>query len=154
MADYFLRIVVSAALVAVLGAVGGLFNALLSDNQFVFPRGESDGKGGVIWKPGSMLTVLVGAFAALVSWALYGPISGYSIFGLDGQKLPDLTFGALGSAALIGYGGARWLTNEADKKLLRAAAVEAAGKQADAGAAQQIAAAAPARALEVARNMP
>jgi len=53
-------------------------------------------------------------------------------------------------AILIGVGGALWLTSEADKNLLRAAA---AGAQPSAAASQQIALAAPAKALNVAKGM-
>jgi len=53
-------------------------------------------------------------------------------------------------AILIGVGGARWLTSEVDKNLLRAAA---AGAQSSAAVSQQIALAAPAQALNVAKSM-
>jgi len=56
-------------------------------------------------------------------------------------------------AILIGVGGARWLTSEVDKNLLRAAVAEAAGAQPSAAASQQIALAAPAQALNVAKSM-
>ena len=54
---------------------------------------------------------------------------------------------------LIGVGGARRLTSEVDKNLLLAAAAQAAGAQPSAAASQQIALAAPAQALIVAKSM-
>ena len=156
MSHYLIRIFISAALVSLVGAVGGVFNAFFSDNGFVLPQLVDDGKGGRILRPGGLGTVAVGAFAALLSWMLYGPVANYSIFGpADGQKLPDLTLGAVGAAAIVGFGGARWLTNEVDKRLLKAAAVVAASKPAATPAvAQAMAVASPAQALQLAKDMP
>jgi len=55
---------------------------------------------------------------------------------------------------LVGVGGARWLTNEVDKRLLRSANVELAQTQPQAGAAGQLATATPAQAVSVARGLP
>jgi len=56
-------------------------------------------------------------------------------------------------AILIGVGGARWLTSEVDKNLLRAAAAEAAGAQPPGMSSKQVALAAPAEALNAAKSM-
>ena len=64
-----------------------------------------------------------------------------SLFGVPGGRDSDWDWGA------------RWLTSEVDKNLLRAAAAEAAGAQPSAAASQQIALAAPAQALNVAKSM-
>jgi hypothetical protein len=64
-----------------------------------------------------------------------------------------LSLASLVGAILVGVGGARWLSSEVDKNLLRLTAAEAASKQSSAQASQQIALATPAQALEVARNM-
>jgi hypothetical protein len=81
------------------------------------------------------------------------------IFG-DGATLSKNVAGALGislaslvGAVLVGVGGARWLTNEVDKNLLKAAASKAASSQADATAAQKIALASPVQALDIAGSM-
>jgi len=58
-------------------------------------------------------------------------------------------FGAVGGL-LVGVGGARWLSNEVDKKLLRAAASKAASGQPDDQKAIRISAAPPAEALRIA----
>lgn len=62
----------------------------------------------------------------------------------------SLAIGALASALLVGYGGARWLTNEFDKRLLKAAAAEAASGPADPTKATQIANSTPAQAFRIA----
>jgi hypothetical protein len=54
---------------------------------------------------------------------------------------------------LIGVSGARWLTNEVDKTLLRAAAAEAANAKASPNASQQIMMAPPAQALNIAKTI-
>jgi hypothetical protein len=96
----------------------------------------------------------------VVSWGLYGPLSPYYIIGteqaLAANALPEtvgLTLAALVGAIMIGIGGARWLTSEVDKNLLRATAAQAASSKPSAAASQQIAIATPAQALNVARMM-
>ena len=54
------------------------------------------------------------------------------------------------SVALSGYGGARWLTNEVDKRILKAAASAAAEGDADKGKATQIANSSPSEAFRIA----
>jgi hypothetical protein len=67
--------------------------------------------------------------------------------------LHNLSLSALAGAVLTGVGGARIITSEVDKRLLKAAAAEAAGAQPDAGKAAQIASANPASALNIAKAM-
>ena len=55
-----------------------------------------------------------------------------------------------GGAVLVGVGGARWLTNEVDKKPLRAAAGAAAGTPPSSDLAARISTASPAGALRMA----
>jgi hypothetical protein len=50
-------------------------------------------------------------------------------------------------------GGARWLTNEVDKKLLRNAAVNAAASKGSIDESQKIAASTPAQAFKIAKKM-
>ena len=59
-------------------------------------------------------------------------------------------FGRVKHVHLVGIGGARWLTNEVDKKLLRAAASKAASGQPSDQKAIRISAAPPAEALSIA----
>ena len=110
------------------GCVGGAVNALLSDNGFVLPRPETT-SGMRIVRPGFLGNMLVGGVAAAISWGLYGPFAASFIAGgpvpLPGAPAIGVTLSALVGAALIGVAGARWLSNEVDKRLLRAAGAEA-----------------------------
>jgi len=146
--------------VLIAGSAGGVVNALMTDNGFLLPKSEKVNDKTSIFRPGYLGNVLIGAVAAVVSWGLYGPLSAYYIAGteqaLAANAAPDkvgLSLASLVGAILIGVGGARWLTSEVDKNLLRAAAVEAAGAQPSAAASQQIALAAPAQALNIAKSM-
>lgn len=65
-----------------------------------------------------------------------------------------VTLASLVGAVLVGVGGARWLTNEVDKRLLKAAAAEAALRPPSAETARRILASSPAYALEVASSAP
>lgn len=141
--------------VCVAGAVGGVVNALMSDNGFVLPQ-TKDG----IVRPGYLGNVLIGAVAAGISWGMYGPFADYVIFGDTpaggpAQSPASLRVAALVGAVLVGVAGARWLSNEVDKKLLKAAASEAAGaKPADDSTAKKILTASPAQALDLAKSLP
>ncbi|NEQ26089.1 MAG: hypothetical protein F6K28_44995 [Microcoleus sp. SIO2G3] len=64
-----------------------------------------------------------------------------------------MTLSAFVGAVLVGIAGARWLTNEVDKQLLRAAATEAAVAPADEKKAVRIASASPNEALRIARDV-
>jgi len=65
----------------------------------------------------------------------------------------SITLAALASASLVGVAGARWLTNEVDKKVLQASASAAASAQPDVSAAVHMAVAAPAQALTIAQGL-
>jgi hypothetical protein len=123
------------------GAVGGIVNALLSDNGFPLPKLQ-DG----ILRPGIIGNLLLGAFAAVITWGLYGPLKDAVVMGLQppGQVAATLTVTTLVGAALAGAGGARVITNEIDKRFLRKAGVDAASKQPDQTMATMMATASPA----------
>lgn len=108
-------------LVAAAGAFGGVINALLTDNGFIMPRRESG-----ILCPGFITNVFVGSAAAIISWAAYG--SGASIdLGQAGERAQvSLRLTALAGAFLVGVAGARWITGEVDKKLLKQSVKEVA----------------------------
>jgi hypothetical protein len=143
-------------LVSVAGAVGGVVNALLSNNGFVLPRAEQ-ADGVKILRPGYLGNILIGAVSAGISWGLYGPLANFIILGtpdaLSKNPSAGLTLSALVGAVLVGVGGARWLTNEVDKNLLRAAATKAARSHAAPTASRQMAVASPAEALKIAMTM-
>ncbi len=111
-------------IIFVAGAIGGTINALMTDNGFALPK-TLDG----IVRPGWLGNALIGGVAAAVSWTLYGSMAGVSIFSDSAenlQKQQGLTLAALGGAILVGVAGARWLSNEVDKSLLRVAGANAA----------------------------
>src|SRR5215472_15863234 len=107
------------------GALGGLLNAVITDNKFVMPTAIK----GVVC-PGALLNVLVGGMAAITSWALYG--SGAAIelasSGATPREVISLRLPALAGALVVGIAGSKWLTNEADKTLLKQSVTEVAKK--------------------------
>lgn len=122
-------------LIALMGAIGGVINALLSDNGFFMPkRLRIDDQ--VIFRPGFLGNTLVGAVSSFVSWALYGPLANVVIVGPSNGTAAStgvqagVTLSTLGGAVLIGVAGSRWLTNEIDKTILKSATVVAARSQA------------------------
>jgi hypothetical protein len=143
---WLLLLIVCAA-----GAVGGLINGLLSDNGFILPRSEQLDQLSVL-HPGFLGNMLIGTVAAGLSWGLYGPLSMRPIF----SPLPvteSLTLSALVGAVVVGIGGARWITNEIDKKVLKVAASKAAAAPAAPEASKQIMSASPAEALTIAQKL-
>jgi hypothetical protein len=138
------------------GGVGGIVNALMTDNGFLMPRQEVV-RDTTIYRPGCLGNVIIGGVGALISWGLYGPLSAYQVLGTSAglsatnSGADGVSLAALVGAILIGVSGARWLTNEVDKTLLRAAAAEAANAKASPNAAQQIMMAPPAQALNIAK---
>ena len=140
------------AIIFAFGAIGGIVNALLTDNGFILPKQEQQDNTKII-RPGFLVNIFVGGIAALVSWGLYGPFA--AVFIIGGTN--DLNVGTTGlslssviGGLLVGVGGARWLTNEVDKKLLRAAASKAASGQPSDQKAIRISLAPPAEALNIA----
>jgi hypothetical protein len=144
-------LVALVGVVAVVGGIGGFFNALHintrsdldptdsaveevkdPDKQKAVKKAIEKSTGE---KAGSFFfNIVSGALAAAVSWAAYGPYALEYVFG-GPQRQPDapaygLTLAALATAVVIGLGGPRWLTNERDKALLKQAADEAAGTKA------------------------
>lgn len=118
------------------GAVGGLINMILNRTAFL-PSFKA--------RPvefGALGSVLVGAVAAGLSWALYGPLADAAVAG---RTAPDestsLTFAALAGGVLIGISGVQWIKAEVDKRGFQAASVAAAGGDADPGRAASLAAA-------------
>src|SRR6185312_8169116 len=103
-----------ALLITVAGAAGGVINALLTDKGFILPRRMRGS-----WCPGFLSNVLIGGFSAFFSWAMYGSGAGIDLAQATARAEISLRFSALGGAFLIGVAGARWITNEADKTLLK-----------------------------------
>lgn len=120
-----------ALLICAAGAAGGFVNALLSANGFALPR-RIEG----VWCPGAVSTVVAGAFAAFASWAFYGSGAGLNV--ADPNAVTSLQFSALAGAFLVGVVGAKWITNEADKRLLKESVKVAASKDVPTDKANQI----------------
>lgn len=143
-------------LVIIAGTIGGAVNALMSDNGFVLPQYDSQ-DGVRILRPGYVGNMVIGAVSAAVSWGLYGPASGQAII-VDhltpsmppGPPQTALTIAGLLGAVLVGVAGARWLSSEVDKSLLRAAASQAALATKNEALAAQVAIASPSEALRAA----
>ena len=137
------------------GAVGGIDNALVSDNGFIRPSEETTGDVTII-RPGFAGNILLGAMAAFISWGLYGAFSNVAVWGAtSGMGTEEITvsISSIAGAVLMGIGGARWLTNEVDKKLLRTTAAVAAASKASFDDSQKIAKATPAQAFRIAKKM-
>src|SRR5438552_12181715 len=74
------KVVLGASLlVFVAGGVGGLVNALMTDNGFALPKEVVVNDVSVV-RPGFLGNILVGATAAYVSWGLYGAFSNVDLF--------------------------------------------------------------------------
>jgi hypothetical protein len=118
-------------LVAIAGCLGGLLNSLVGGSSLVLPEFATV-NGSHVMVPGFAGNVLVGGLAALLSYALYGPIAGYVVVttGLpgDGSKSApaQLTAASLAGALLVGFSGGRWITAEANSKLNHGIAVATA----------------------------
>ena len=146
--------------IAIAGAIGGAVNAFISDNGFMFPQLAKTSDGTEILRPGFVGNILIGSIASCISWGLYGPLTAYAIMGtseaLKANASPEklgLSLASLASAVLLGIGGARWLSDQVDKNLLRATAADAANKPGSPDKAKQIMAATPAKALQIAKEM-
>lgn len=147
--------------VLVAGGVGGVVNAAMTDNGFFLPKKEQTTSGRTLLRPGYLGNVLVGAIAALISWGLYGPLSAFALIGTAQAMQANapvneisLSLASFVGALLVGAGGARWLSSEVDKNLLRAAATDAASAKPSDDASKQIAVSTPAQALCIVRDMP
>jgi len=140
---------------AAAGAIGGAINAIISDNGFLFPQ-KVQGTEGTILRPGFLGNLFLGATGATVSWGLYGPFAALAILGNVPKSQPVevyVTLAGFVGAAVVGAAGARWWTNEIDKKLLHAAASKAAAKPGKPDVADQMRFASPADALRIASAM-
>jgi len=81
---------VCALLIATAGALGGVVNALISDNGFALPRRVAG-----VWCPGAVSNILIGAFAAFSSWAFYGSGASVELVDKTTRAVISLRFSAL-----------------------------------------------------------
>jgi hypothetical protein len=100
--------------------------------------------------PGLVGTVVVGAFAAAVNWGLYGPFAEKTVFGDDPAAVKaTIQLAALVTGGLVGFVGAKWLTNEAEKRLFKNLAVHLARSDARPDLGLAIALASPKEARQI-----
>jgi hypothetical protein len=82
-----------------------------------------------VWCPGAISNILIGAFAAFASWSFYGSGAAIDLAAQSERAVLSLRFSALAGAFLVGVAGAKWITNEVDKQLLKESIkVAASGK--------------------------
>jgi hypothetical protein len=140
---------VAIIVIAAAGSIGGFGNAIVTDNGFLFPKKDTLNGGGIL-RPGFIGNIGIGAISAVISWSLYGP-AGTRL--LTDSVSPTLA--AFGGAILVCVGGARWLTNEVDKSLLRTAAMNAAASPTPSPKlAAELASATPAAAVQLTASLP
>jgi hypothetical protein len=124
-------------IVCIAGALGGVVNALMTDNSFILPKKgknkkknenkDEDEDEAEIWRAGIVGNVIVSAVAGLISWGSTDPIAKtnivFRLFESGGtapaENVSFLTIGSLMTAILVGIAGARWLTSEIDKKIMQ-----------------------------------
>jgi hypothetical protein len=138
------------AVFAACGLVGGAAKSIFGGAGVIFPKTENG-----IWLPGFIGTVLAGALAAALSWALYGPFAdAIAIGSKKGAETIEYTasFAELAGAVLVGFAGAQWIKSESDKRLNKATAVEVAKKTASNDVSTGIDNATPRDALALART--
>ena len=136
-----------AVLITTAGAVGGVINALLTDNGFVLPTRMN----GVLC-PGFLTNILVGAFSAFASWAFYGSGASIDLAQATERTQISLRFSALAGALLVGVAGARWITSEVDKQLLKETVKVAAKKEIPTETCEEMLKGTPRQILEAAKQ--
>ncbi len=141
-------------IVTLSGAAGGVINAIITDNGFILPREESSEKASIII-PGIIANLLIGAAAGFLYWGLTESNSLSVVYGPTAPGVDEIKVTVYGVAMslLAGMAGARYLTNEVDKRLLKAAAVTAAASGPSDKDAQMMAKASPLQMLQIAKSM-
>ncbi len=101
------------------GSLGGLLNALLSDKGLLVPSYDRNAN---VVVPGFLGNVLIGGFAAAISWGLYGPFAAEFMLGGQGplNSILGLSLSGIVGGVIAGIGGARIITSEVEKTMLRA----------------------------------
>jgi hypothetical protein len=102
------------AIIVGLGALGGLVNCAIA-GEFALPHIDREAK---VWRPGWIGNVVAGAVAAPVIWGIYGPLASRSI---TSSEPIEITLIQAFTAIVIGLGGGRILTLEAQKQAERVA---------------------------------
>jgi len=137
------------------GAAGGIINALVRDNGLIMPGKKTAEGVNIIW-PGFAGNIFLGAVCAFIFWGLCELFSNSILNGnATGFITADIpiTISVITYAVLVGIVGARWLTNEVDKKLQSMAANAAGTSKASFNDIRKIPIAASARTFSMAKEM-
>lgn len=134
------------AAIAGIGAVGGFMNVFIGDSGLHLPEMDHG-----VWRPGFLAVIVLGAVAAVGSWATLVTLD---LVGTNATTALWLKTGDIANALIVGFGGAKWFKSEAEKDILQRAAGIAAHKHANPDAAVTIATGTPMEALRAAINMP
>ena len=102
------------------GVAGGFLNALVSDNLFLWPVRITASPQMRILRPGLVLNMLIGIGASMAARRAFGGLAPATTT----VSVADLVLALVGGVC-AGALAARWMTNEADKRLLRAAVSKA-----------------------------
>lgn len=108
------------------GLAGGLVNALTEVEGLALPRREVLPNGSQILRLGFVGNLVFGVLAAVLLAALYSPLAAMDIAAPAAGQRYSLTFLTLAGAFLSGVGGARIITNEANRRIEKASKEELA----------------------------
>jgi hypothetical protein len=100
-------------LMFVLGAIGGLVNALIAHGGFIRWQSLMLPDGRRIWQPGFLGNMIVGGFAAVVTAAFYTPFGSLPI---DTVLHEQITVLMIIGPVFSGISGARLLQREVDMR--------------------------------------
>ncbi len=107
-------VIIVIVIICAAGALGGLVNALLTDNNVMLPQS----KDGVL-KAGIVGNIIVSAAAGLIAWGSTTDVAKIVLCTASGCANAEgnlLSIGMLVASILVGAGGARVLTSEIDKR--------------------------------------
>lgn len=108
---------IAIALILVAGTIGGIVNGLLTEGSILIPGKVAVKDNMSVWRPGILGNIFIGAVAAFVFWTVYG--SGNVSDLLHPPSTLSVSPLTVGFSILTGIAGARWLTNEVDKNVLK-----------------------------------
>ncbi len=102
-----------ASLIFAFGAAGGIVNCTLIGARTILPGYDKENT----WNPGWTGSLFLGGVAAVLIWGIYGSSASFDLLGathFDGH----LTVAQLLTSVVVGMGGSRILTLEAQKLTL------------------------------------
>src|SRR5947208_473236 len=106
--------------ICLIGAAGGFVNALLTDNMRPWPLIVRVTTRARVLRPGLGVNIALGVVAAVAVFWAFGNLACASGIRNLGSGLLMVV-----SGMFVGLLAARWVTNEADKRFLRAAFLKA-----------------------------